>query len=338
MVERVKSTRRGGKKRETLKRLEDKKPRAKPNRTTFTDLGISRLKPPKKGQRLYWDKAQKGLALLVSSGGTKTFRSQYKLHGKWQMRSLGVFGEVVVDETENANVAWAHTNARKDRALAKKGIDPKQQEAKEKETQQDAEVLTYVDVVDQFIEKYAKPRQRTWDQTERTLKGTKAEQKNREGVVAWHNRPFAEITKKEAYDLLDGLVADGRGPKAELTLAWLRTLWRWAWKRDLAPAPIMDAVEIEVEKRVRKKVFDDEAIRATWNAAERLHNDDPVASAFVKLLVLLAPRKAALAGMRRSHLNDPENPTLWTTPPELVKQNKRAEQRDEPRKYLTPLP
>ncbi len=82
--------RRGKTERIKLERLDDqKKQRAEPNRITFTDLGIRRLKPPNEGQRLYWDKAQKGLSLLVSSGGTKAFRSQFKLNGKWLTRSLG---------------------------------------------------------------------------------------------------------------------------------------------------------------------------------------------------------------------------------------------------------
>jgi len=51
--------------------------------------------------------------------------------------------------------------------------------------------------------------------------------------------------------------------------------------------------------------------------------------------VLLAPRKTALAGMRRSDLDDIDNPTLWTTPFELTKSKKSASKK---RVYLTPLP
>ena len=70
-----------------------KRKRAKANRKAFADIWIERLRPPKRGQELYWDTGQKGLALLVSAGGTKTFRSQYCLHGKWLIRSIGRFGK-----------------------------------------------------------------------------------------------------------------------------------------------------------------------------------------------------------------------------------------------------
>jgi integrase len=55
----------------------------------------------------------------------------------------------------------------------------------------------------------------------------------------------------------------------------------------------------------------------------------------VKLLILLAPRKTALAHLRRSHLDDDSNPILWTTPHELTKSKKTVLRK---RTYLTPLP
>ena len=49
--------------------------------------------------------------------------------------------------------------------------------------------------------------------------------------------------------------------------------------------------------------------------------------------MLLAPRKTALALLRWGHLK--EDLTVWTTPPELVKQRKSVKK---PRSYYTPLP
>jgi hypothetical protein len=54
------------------------------------------------------------------------------------------------------------------------------------------------------------------------------------------------------------------------------------------------------------------------------------------LLILLAPRKTALASLRWSHFDSPDNPTLWTTPWELTKSRKKVSKRK--REYLTPLP
>jgi integrase len=282
---------------------------SKSNKKYFTDLGIERLSPPASGQALHWDTKQPGLALFVSYGGTKTFRSTFTLNGKFQTRLLGRFGEITLTEARDL--------AKADREAADKGIDPRQAKPKPRE------LKLYGDVVDEFITHYAKPRQRTWSQTERILK---------RNCAAWLKRPMDAITKQEALTLLRSFVAEGHPYKASLTHKWLKVLWRWAWRQDIVAVNLMDKVEIDIERRERDRVYTDAEIKATWRAADVL---DPVKSAFVKLLILLAPRKTALVGMRRSHLDDADNPTLWTTPFELTKSSKRTPKK---RVYLTPLP
>jgi integrase len=312
-----------------------RKPRREQNRMLFTELDLKRLNVKKLlemanrerlargkkavGQVQIWDKAQKGLSLLVSAGGTKTFRSMFLLNGSWQSRTIGRFGEVVVEDgfEENANIAWARERVRKDRALAKQGTDPREQQP------QPGAKTTYEAVVDQFIELYAKPRQRTWEQTRDVLK---------RNCKPWLKKQFGSITKKHAYDLLDGFIADERPYKAAVTLAWLKTLWRWAFRRDLVASPVMDAVEIHFERKERDRVYSEDEIKAIWKAAGKI---SAVEGAYVKLLVLLAPRKSALAGIRVGDLDDAKNPTLWTTPHELTKSKKMAKRK---RVYLTPLP
>jgi hypothetical protein len=76
-------------------------------------------------------------------------------------------------------------------------------------------------------------------------------------------------------------------------------------------------------------------LTSSWRRTPSANTGLPIAGSYVKLLVLLAPRKTALAGMRRSDLDDIDNPTLWTTPFELTKSKKSASKK---RVYLTPLP
>jgi integrase len=179
----------------------------------------------------------------------------------------------------------------------------------------------YESVVADFIELYAKPRQRTWKETARVL-----------NAVPWAGRPIAEITKQDAYALLDGIVADGHHSKAAATHAWLRKLWRWAARREIVDAPIMDMVEIEVERTIRNRVYSDDEIRSLWNASEGLSSPQ---HALVKLLMLLGVRKGELAGMQSSELDDPDMPALWTVPHERTKTRKSSRK---PRTYIVPLP
>ena len=141
-----------------------------------------------------------------------------------------------------------------------------------------------------------------------------------------------KISKQEVRELLRGFIADGHPYKAGVTFRWLKKLWRWAAQEDYVTTPIMEAVSIEYEKRERDRVYSDAEIKTIWNAASKL---DPVERDYVKLLILLAPRKTALACMRRSHLDNADNPALWTTPFELTKSRKNSGKK---RVYETPLP
>jgi integrase len=301
--------------------------RKQARRMTFTELALKRLKP-KSYQYVVWDKpndrqiGQLGLSVLVSPGGkrhpggTKRFRATYYVSGKAVSKKLGRVGEMPLGTARKLTAEL--------RGKADAGIDPKEEErrAREQAAAEAANAKSYEAVVDEFIKLYAMPRQRTWEQTRHVLKSN---------CAAWLAKPIAEITKADARTLLEGFVAEGHGPKAGLTLAWLRTLWRWAYKRDIVAGPIMDAVTIEFEKNVRDRVFTDDEIKTIWQAGDKL---DPIEGGYIKLLVLLAPRKTALAGMRRSELDDADNPTVWTTPHERTKSKKTAKKRE----YLTPLP
>jgi len=190
--------------------------RAERNVWTFTDLALRRLKAPKNRQLLHWDQGQRGLALLVSPGGTKCFRASFKLHGQWLSTAIGRFGEMVADanpKKENVQIGRAREITADYRAKAANGVDPR-------DKPKPASVMTYAAVVDEFVEKYAKPNQRTWQQTQRVLLRNCKE---------WLDRDIATITKKDALTLLYGFIADGQGAKAGQTKAWLKKLWRWAW-------------------------------------------------------------------------------------------------------------
>lgn len=188
-----------------------------------------------------------------------------------------------------------------------------------------AEPDTYGQVVDRFIRQYAKPRQRTWKETERILK-----------TAPWEKRFVGEITKRDAIRYLNEMVEADKKAAARVALSWLKTLWRWAWRQELVDFPIMDALRAEdfgVTRKARDRFFDDGEIKALWNAtSDKLTNRE---RGFLKLSILLGVRAGALAGMCKSELNSPENPTLWTVPTERTKTRKSRE--GDGRVYLIPI-
>ena len=107
-------------------------------------------------------------------------------------------------------------------------------------------------------------------------------------------------------------------------------------EENLIAQPIMDGVEIEYEQGVRDRYFKDKELNAIWQAADKLTAHE---SAYVKLLMLLAPRKNELTGMRRSEMKFDAggNPIVWITPHERTKSRKK-QTNGRRRVYTTPLP
>jgi hypothetical protein len=71
--------------------------KAAPRRLKFTDLGLQRLKAGD-AQDVVWDTDTKGLSLLISPGGTKTYRATFVLNKKTTSVKIGRFNEVTLTE------------------------------------------------------------------------------------------------------------------------------------------------------------------------------------------------------------------------------------------------
>lgn len=133
------------------------KERADRRNMTFTELALVRLKPPKVGQVVYWDSGTdgvRGLSVLVSAGGAKTFRATYywqKITGKKVPVSikLGRVGEM--------DLGTARELTKDYRKKAAEGVNPVQSRSEQIAAQAQSEI-TYQYVVDEFIKHYAKPR------------------------------------------------------------------------------------------------------------------------------------------------------------------------------------
>ncbi len=286
--------------------------RAPPRKMPFTDVAVKRLKVPSSGQSVVWDEKQPGLSILLSSGGptkpngTRTYRCTFGVAGRWYTTKLGRVGELDLAEARKRTAKW--------RAMAADGVDPRESKVDRK-----TEKVTYAEVVDRFITEWAQPRQRTWRDTKRILLS----------FTDWHDRAFSDITKAEARTILRGYVNAGQKYKAAAAVAWVRKLWRWGAEEDLVPAPIMDLLGIHIERVSRDRWFNDGELKALWHAADRCA--DPVKGAYFKLLLLLAPRKVALANMTWEDIKD----GVWVTPFEFTKSRKSSVRK---RTYHTPLP
>jgi integrase len=126
------------------------------------------------------------------------------------------------------------------------------------------------------------------------------------------------LTKAQIKKLCNEFAAEGFPYKASNTHAAVKSCLGWAEEQGLVKVNVMLGATCSYERRSRDKVYSDDDIKAIWRAADRLK---PLEGGYVKLLLLLAPRKTALALMRKSHLeapkDDPDNFDTWITPFEL---------------------
>ena len=113
----------------------------------FTDRQIKALKPKKERYEV-WETNGKGFGIRVSSTGRKSFIFLYKFQGTSRRITFGNYPEM--------SLADAHATHAKSRQLLERGADPAtiEQDAKE-ESRRSPSIRR---LVDEYIEKYAKPR------------------------------------------------------------------------------------------------------------------------------------------------------------------------------------
>ena len=262
-------------------------------RKTLTDRGIAALKPETGKRRHVFDSIIPGLAVRVTERGVKSFVLITRLHGKQRWITLGRVGVL--------SLADARTEAGKAVIKAQAGEDPRPRPAVAND---------FGSIVVNFIERYAKKKQRSWPETQRIF--------DRYVLPEWRDRPITSITRRDVTALMDG-IEDNNGPvMADRTLAAIRKLFRWHSARDdYFISPIVPGMARTAQKeRARKRILSDDEIRALWPLLDR-----PGAFyGIVKTLLLTGQRRGEVAAMSRSEIAG----DVWTIPAERVKTNEEC--------------
>lgn len=262
-------------------------------RKTLTDKGITALKPEPGKRRHVFDSIIPGLAVRVTEKGVKTFVLITRLHGKQRWITLGRVGVL--------SLAQARTEAGKAVVKAKAGEDPRPR----------PEVANdFGSIVDNFIDRYAKKKQRSWPETQRIF--------DVYVLPEWRDRPITSITRRDVTELMDGIEDNNGAVMADRTLGKIRKLFNWHTTRDddfLSPI-VPGMARTTTKERARDRVLSDDEIRALWPLLDR-----PEAFyAIVKTLLLTAQRRGEVASMSRREIDG----DVWTIPAERVKTNEES--------------
>ncbi|GAB4231969.1 MAG: site-specific integrase [Acidobacteriota bacterium] len=226
------------------------------------------------------------------SGG-KAWAFRYRFAGRTRKLTLGEYPAM----TLAAARAAAHA-ARKDLA---QGIDPATREPELEERGPDL----FGAVAAEFVERWCKPRNRSWREQQRILE--------KDAVPRWGRRDIRDIRRADVLRLLDDV--ESRAPVAANRLhATLARLFRWAVERGYLERSPMEGVRAPAPEQSRDRVLSDEELTDVLRAADSLSYPW---REFLLVLVLTAQRRGEVADMTWQQVDLERG--LWTLPAEATK-------------------
>ncbi len=284
----------------------------------LTQVAAEKRKPDPKKRCEVPDGILPGLYLIIQPSGVKSWAVRYRLHGKPKKHTLGSFPAL--------DLKVARKLGRDALEAVAQGRDPS---VERKQARRDNADMRdeFQFVVEQFLERYAKPKNKSWVQTARTL-GLKPDPQDAKkliktggGVLAkWRGRRVQDIARRDVIELLDEISDRGAPIMANRTLAAIGRLFNWCKERDILAVSPCENVKGPGAERSRERVLSDEELRLLWNAVDA---DGWPFGPLVKLLILTGQRRAEVGEMRWDEI-DAKGRT-WTIPPERTKNKKSHE-------------
>jgi len=216
--------------------------------------------------------------LRCSYGTAKTWVYFYRLHGKLRRLSLGRFPAMSLDE---AREAW-----RAARLAVSKGESP----AHVKPTTAD----TFVAVAKEWL-KRDQAQNRSVAEVRRVIE--------HDVTPLWGERLIAGITRRDALELIDGIVDRGATTMARRLHSHLHRLFRWSVGRGIIETNPMADLPKPGQAVKRDRVLTDAELAAVWKAAEK--TPWPFGPA-IQLLVLTGARRDEVGSLRWDEIHSDE--------------------------------
>lgn len=263
-------------------------------RTILTDAAVRRMRPPATGRLEVWDAALPGFGVRITDKGRRSWVLMSRYRGRPIRVTVG---------------AWPATGLAEARSLARdvihelaRGEDPRRKRAHQNgATAPDR----FERVAADFVEKWAKPRNRTWQETARVL--------DKYVTPKWKGRCLDEIGRADVVALIDRIAA--KTPiMANRVLAVVKKLFSWALDRGLLDVHPVARLSPPAPERPRDRVLSDNELKALSKAWGTMGY--PWGSAF-QLLLLTAARRGEVEEIAWTEINAADR--LWTVPAERVK-------------------
>ena len=201
------------------------------NKINFTKAAIRDLPTPPQGRRAtYYDTKTRGLNIIVTDSGTKTFYVRRKLHGVSERVRLGQFPDFTIEQArgkaDEYNAAFSHgKNPAEVRRLTR------------------AE-LTLGDLFQQYIDRYAKLHTKTWQDMQDNF---------RRYLGHWENRKLSMISRSDVQKLHVELGRTKGHHTANRTLELVRAVFNKGiqWQEFAGDNPATGVTKFKLKSRDR---------------------------------------------------------------------------------------
>jgi len=270
------------------------------SQSALTDVQIRNAKPHAGSQYELWDSKIPGFGVRVSPSGTKAFVLVYRHQGRRRRMTLGRYPDLSLSD--------ARKEAQISRSSLAQGLDPLRQKSADRITDDQR----FGNVVSEFIERHAKRKTKSWQQTQQILE--------KEFVAAFGRRPIDEVTKGDVLGVLERMIDRGAPVAANTAFRTVRKLFNWLVEQGvLSQSPLIGLRE-PTRVADRDRVLADEELGAVWKAAGEIGY--PYGS-IIKLLLLTGQRRDEVAQMRWDEID--LEAAHWSIPGPRTKNGKPNE-------------
>jgi len=246
------------------------------------------------------DPSMRGLVLRVSPTGHRSFYLVYRVGRRRRWFSLGAFP--APGPSPLAPIFDAYQKA----ILARReGLDPALELRRRPASSGN---MTVTDLAATYLERWSKPRKRSWREDERILR-TKV-------LPALGGTPIHRVARIDLIDLVNDLVAGGMGAGANRVLAITRRMFNWAVEQGLLEHSPAHRIRPPAPERRRSRILSDAEIASLWPRRSGV----PMSLGILLLLrlaLLSAARMGELTRMRWDDLDLERR--LWAIPDERTK-------------------
>jgi integrase len=270
-------------------------------RKKLTDITVQNLKA---GSKRYIEWEPHGLGVRVTPKGVKSFVFVYRFEGRLRMMTLAnEAGKTTYPDITLAEAREAHRDAQ---TRLGRGIDPAAKAMAKREEERQAPTVAHL--AQEYIEKWAKPRKRSWKTDKRIL--------DKDVLPEWGQRKARDISRRDVKDLLRK-VSDRGGIMANRTLALIRKMFNFAVDElEIIPVSPCSKITAPAPENQRDRVLTAEEIRGFWQGlnGEGMNGVNVLIKLALKLELITAQRKGECCAAAWEEIDFEEG--WWTIPGE----------------------